>query len=258
MSKRIAFIFFIVIIFSQSIFQSCVNSENLRKIKKDFETVQLVENQSIDVDSLINLIPSYKQICKNINKFCGTFNPNNLLPLENVFLYENSKQTAIVFGMYMADLGYARHFERVQFCMNELNAVQTLAQKLAVGEQEFKEIVPQIEQNLENKDTLYAIIDSLMAKSKNFLSDKERASLNYLFLSGFWLESGYIALNNCQINDDIKQQHLSLLSTILQLLNTLEDKDLISNLKTDLIKIETNKTLDLETINMVREKYILK
>ena len=239
-------------------FISCVNSENYKKLKKEFQSIEYSPN-NYDTDSLFKKIPEYQQICNDINKYCKTFDENSLLKVENVSLYENSKETAIALGMYMADLGLVRHFEKIQLCMDYLDAVKTLSEKLTIGEKEFNKMVSKIEQNIDNQEYMYLIIDSLMNIGKKFLSEKETVGLNTLFLCGFWIETGYIALYNCksdEYKEDIKNSHLLMLVNIIKLLDAIEDNDIFLNLKKDLKKIENNNILSLEEIKIIRGQYI--
>ena len=141
------FIFFLISHLLLSL--SCVNSEEYEKIKKEFRDVEYTNNFE-SFDSIYAQIPNYSEVSKTIAIMHTDFNKDILLPYKSVGLYQSTKQTAFVLGMYIADLGYVRHFERVQLCMDYLEAVNTLAQKLAVGSKEFNSVVPLVEENLNN------------------------------------------------------------------------------------------------------------
>ena len=96
-----------------------------------------------------------------IRSYYGLLNPGGAEK------YFNSKETAVALGMYIADLGYVRHFERVQMCTDYLEAVRTLAGKLAIGEKEFNETVPLIESNLgDSRITSYNVCYTKLLRYK--------------------------------------------------------------------------------------------
>jgi len=224
------------------IVSSCVNSEEYEKMKKEFRDVEYTNNFG-SFDSIYAQIPNYSEVSRTISIMHAEFNEDILLPHESAGLYQSTKQTAFAMGMYIADLGYVRHFERVQFCMDYLEAVNTLAQKLAVGSKEINSVVPLVEENLNNRQELFRITDSLLNAGNIMLASNEKYGISALVLSGLWTESLYIGLaseanNNSEILKDAIEKHFLILAEINKLFDCLQDESSISEIKTHLKSIQ--------------------
>lgn len=236
------YIFTFIIAFYSLISWACVNSEEYEKMKKEFRDVEY-SNDFDGFDSIYAQIPNYSEVSKTIAIMHTDFNKDILLPYKSVGLYQSTKQTAFVLGMYIADLGYVRHFERVQLCMDYLEAVNTLAQKLAVGSKEFNSVVPLVEENLNNRTELFRITDSLLNAGNIMLASNEKYGLSALVLSGLWTESLYLGLvsegnNNSGVIKDAIEKHFLILVEINKLFDCLQDGSSISDIKSQLKNIQ--------------------
>jgi len=241
---------------------SCVNSEEYKKVKEEFRDVEFSGGVK-DFDSIYATIPDYSKISATINKLHLGFSSDNLLDPNMVENYFDSKQTAIALGMYIADLGYVRHFERVQFCRDYLEAVKTLSGKLAIGEKEFSEAVPLIESSLNDREVLFTVIDSLIAKGDILLAENEKFGIGALFLAGFWVETTYLGLSSQQNPDTsfiypILASHFEILEQINDLFLCLNDDSDINDIKTSLKQIENEGICNnelLKDIATIRNRY---
>ncbi len=241
---------------------ACVNSEEYKKLKKDFRDVEY-SGDFETFDSIYSQIPDYKEVSASISEMHSDFTPDILLSYQDASLYGSTKTTAVAVGIYMADLGYVRHFERVQMCMDYLEAVRVLTQKLAVGADEFNSVVPLIEDNLNNRDRLFEITDSLLNAGNIILSDSEKYGISALVLSGLWLETTYLGLMSAdeQLDTNMVEKlngHFKTLIQINKLFDCLSDDSIISELKSSLKDIEKkgpeNQNL-LSDIILIREKF---
>jgi hypothetical protein len=245
------FIFFLISHLLLSL--SCVNSEEYEKIKKEFRDVEYTNNFE-SFDSIYAQIPNYSEVSKTIAIMHTDFNKDILLPYKSVGLYQSTKQTAFVLGMYIADLGYVRHFERVQLCMDYLEAVNTLAQKLAVGSKEFNSVVPLVEENLNNRTELFRITDSLLNAGNIMLASNEKYGISALVLSGLWTESLYIGLVSegtidSEIIKESIEKHFLILLEINKLFDCLQDGSSISEIKTQLKSIQAKGSTSKNLLN---------
>jgi hypothetical protein len=233
-------------------------------MKKEFRDVEFTNNFD-SFDSIYAKIPNYAEVSKSISIMHAGFDSKLLLPYSSAEMYQSSKQTAFAIGMYIADLGYVRHFERVQLCMDYLNAVNILAQKLAVGSKEFNSVVPLIESNLNNRDELFRITDSLLNAGNIMLSSNEKYGISALVLSGLWTESLYLGLasqNNTDnaLLDDALKKHFEILGEINKLFECLQDDSTISEIKIELQEIHKKGPDSQSLLNdiiSIRKKYSL-
>ena len=251
-----------IIIITVILFTSCVNSEDYKKVKEEFRDVEFSGNVK-SFDSIYATIPDYAEISATINKLHLGFNSENLLDPKGADNYFNSKETSLALGMYIADLGYVRHYERVQLCSEYLEAVKTLSGKLAIGEKEFMEAVPSIELNLNDREILFSVIDSLIAKGDLLLAENEKYGIGALFLAGFWIETTYLGLSTNFEQDSafinsILSSHFEILKQVNELFMCLNDDAQITEIRAELQEIE-NKGYDNENvlldISKIRDKY---
>ena len=245
-----------------SVFYSCVNSEEYKKIKEEFRDVEYTGDFE-SFDSIYAQIPDYREVSASISSMHTSFNGEILLPYQDAGLYSSTKVTAVAVGMYIADLGYVRHFERVQFCMDYLESIRVLTQKLAVGADEFNSVVPQVESNLNNRERLFEITDSLLNVGNILLSDSEKYGISALVLSGLWLETTYVGLMHGENLSESElaeklEQHFEILIQINKLFDCLSDDSTIAELKNDFKEIEKNGPESQSLLNdiiLIRDKF---
>jgi hypothetical protein len=258
MTKHFAYF---VMILSSVLIVSCINSEEYKNVKEDFRDTEY-NNQWNSYDSIYKTIPDYKDISNSFSRLHMGFNADILLDLQLADKFADSKENAFGLGMFIADLGYVRHYERVQFCSEYLEAARKIAGKLAIGEKEFNETVPLIESKLNDNDVLFSTIDSLMNAGNVILAGNEKHGISALFLAGFWIETTYIGLSleDDKPTDKSKElmiSHFKILSQINKLFACLDDVQKIDKIKSALLEIEKkgpeNPNL-YEDVVLVREK----
>lgn len=255
--------FVIIIPILLIILNSCVNSEDYKKVKEDFKDVEY-NNQWKSFDSIYATIPDYKEISSTINKQHTKFSSEIILNPKNAEKYFDSKETAVALGMYIADLGYVRQFERVQLCADYLEAVRILSGKLAIGEKEFNQTVPLIESSLGDRDVLFSAVDSLMDVGSLMLSGSEKYGISALLLGGFWIEITHIGLHsdqadNQELSQEILISHFKILHQINELFKCLDDEGEIKLIKSQLKELEKKgpENVNLtEDINLIRKQFI--
>jgi len=260
--SKIRYFCLIVLISLVGLHISCINSEEYKKIKEEFRDVEY--NDDFETfDSIYASIPDYSEVSSELSSIHAEFNPVVLLPYQSAGLYTSSKNTAVAIGMYIADLGYVRHFERVQYCMDYLDALRILIQKMAISSDDFNKMVPEFESNINNKDRLFEITDSLMSSGNILLSDNEMYGISALVLAGLWTETTYLGLLNYDeidmVNANVKlMAHFEILKQINKLFDCLSDDSVISELKADLKDVEKkgpeSQSL-LDDIVLIRNKF---
>lgn len=241
---------------------SCSDAIHYKQVSDDFSNLESTADKA-EIDSLLNCIPKYSEICKNMRLNNVGFNQDLILDYRTAELYQNSKETSLAMGMFVADLGYARYFEKVQVCTDILDATQIIAGKLAVGEDIFAEYVPIIEENLNDEQVIFATIDSLLNTNSIVPAENEKYGISALFICGFWIETSHLGLSQdtreYDSNDIALEGHFGILHQINELLAQMSDNDIIQELKTEMKDIEsagiTSKSL-ADDIERTRAKYI--
>jgi len=239
MTKQFAFF---LVILTSFLIASCINSEEYKNVKEDFRDTDY-NNQWKSYDSIYKTIPDYDEISSTFSKLHKGFNPEILLDLTLADKFVDSKENAFGLGMFIADLGYARHYERVQYCSEYLDVTRKIAGKLAIGEKEFNETVPLIESKLSDNELLFSVIDSLMNTGNVILAGNEKNGISALFLAGFWVETTYIGLSLedgelSEISKAAMESHFKILSQINKLFACIGDNQKIDKLKSKLTELE--------------------
>lgn len=243
---------------------SCINSEEYKKLKEEFRDVEYSDDFET-FDSIYATIPDYSLVSSQINSMQIEFESESLLNYQSAGLYSSSKSTAFAIGMYIADLGYVRHFERVQLCMDYLDALRILVQKMAIDSDDFNRMIPEFEKNINNKSRLFEITDSLIVSGNVLLSDNEMYGISALILAGLWTETTYLGISQSKVlqNDENIEQfhaHFEILKQINKLFDCLSDDSVISDLKKDLKDIE-KKGPDSQSLSsdiiLIRDKFSL-
>lgn len=243
-------------------FSSCNNGIHYKQVNEDFSNVESTADKS-HIDSILNQLPKYSEICKNIRLNELKFDKDLLLDVRTADLYQNSKEIAMAMGMLVADLGYARYFERVQVCTDILDATKLMAEKLAVDNDIFSEYVPKVEENLNDEQVIFATIDSLLDTNTIVPSENEKYGITAMFICGFWIETTHLGLaqdsDSDEENANSLENHFHVLHSINELLSQLSDGDIIASLKSDFSGIESrgahSQTL-VGDIEAVRNKII--
>lgn len=251
----------ILLLFSLA-FSSCSNGIHYKQVNEDFSNVESTADKS-HIDSILNQLPKYSEICKNIRLNKVKFDNDLLLDVRTADLYQNSKETAMAMGMLVADLGYARYFERVQVCTDILDATKMMAEKLAVDNDIFEEYVPKVEENLNDEQVIFATIDSLLDTNTIVPAENEKYGITAMFICGFWVETTHLGLaqesESSEANENSLENHFNVLHSINELLSQLSDGDIIASLKSDFSSIESrgahSQTLASD-IEAVRNKII--
>lgn len=222
---------------------SCSNGLQYKQVNEDFSNVESTADKS-HIDSILNQLPKYSEICSNMRHNKTKFDESQLMDVMSVELYQNSKETAVAMGMFVADLGYARYFESVQICTDILDATKVLTEKLAVESDVFSEYVPQVEENLNDEQVIFSIVDSLLNTDAVVPTETEKYGISAMFICGFWLETTHLGLaQETEQNDEninSIESHFAVLHQINQLLAQLSDGDIISSLKSDFKMLENN------------------
>ena len=79
-------------------FSSCSNGIHYKQVNEDFSNVESTADKS-HIDSILNQLPKYSDICKNIRLNNVKFDKDLLLDVRTADLYQNSKETAMAMGM---------------------------------------------------------------------------------------------------------------------------------------------------------------
>lgn len=252
------------IVFLLFCFTSCNNAEDYLKVRSDLSEVSFTTDVNINLDSIYKQIPDYSHVVQNISKTNHSFDDTDLINPENASKYVNSKQVSLMYGMYSANLVYVRHFERVQLCMDYMDAVRILAERLAVSTSDFNNLVPELESSLYDNKRFFHITDSILNEGQKWFSEPQLISITSLFWAGLWLEALFLGIRDVNLKcDTVKEtiyQHFEILSLINKILSSIDDGGGLINELTNEMSLLENKGYENEHLKeelvKLRKKYI--
>lgn len=146
------------------------------------------------------------------------FNPDLLLPLEKIPIYEEAGHVAMLLGALGVDLSYCKLFERLQESAACFAQIEQLADKVGLPAEIFERPSDILEQYLSQPDSLTAMIEQVYRDVHQYFKDNDQESLASLSLLGGWLEAMFIGIRIYQdyemleMSDRILQQKYALVS----------------------------------------------
>ncbi len=251
--KRIYIIPLIVCLFIACNNNKQNNEDNINNdYELDLNSEEISKEQSIK--KVFFNIPSPIVLINTLLESEHTFNSDLLNNTNNVNEYNSSVKMAINFGVYGADLCYCRTYEQIQETINYLATIRILADNLQIPEQAGTNTMDRIENNLQNKDSVFFIINDAYAAANSYFKEIERDEMAAYILVGGWVESMFLAINiaaetnNKDIINRIAEEKFSLENLMLILNDYYNNdiiKDIIPNLK-ELTKVYNNVEITYE------------
>lgn len=227
MTKSFYTISLLILIF---ILASC----NQTKTSKDDIENNIDKELEIDDELAVDLnkakqvfyaLPSPIETAMLIKRAGTDYNAQLLNPTSNSSNYTTSRDKALNFGVYGADLSYTSLFSQTQASIQYMVISKKLADDLGILDYVEASFIKRLEKNINNRDSSMSIITEGFVNSSSYLKEAGRPEIAALIITGGWIEGLYIATrlakdspNNNELIDRIIDQKLSL-ATLLQLLN---------------------------------------
>ncbi|MEQ9402256.1 MAG: hypothetical protein RIM99_01615 [Cyclobacteriaceae bacterium] len=105
----------------------------------------------------------------------------------------DTEKAALNLGVYAADIAYLSSYEKSEEALDYMGECQKLAAPVGIADALDYGMVARFESNMENKDSLTAIINEVMEKSGDRLSQLDQLNSAALMLAGSWIEGIYIS-----------------------------------------------------------------
>ncbi len=161
-------------------------------------------------------IPSPIETTTLLKAAGAKYNANILNPIENASKYESVASKAMNLGIYGSDLSFTSIFDQTQESMLYLRCTNKLASGLGISGAFDESTTSRIEANMQNRDSLLAIISDSYWNADAYLKDNGQPGVSALIVAGGWMEGLYIAVKianatkNQGIITRIGEQKLSL------------------------------------------------
>ncbi len=115
---------------------------------------------------------------------------------ENQQAYTESSKKALNLGVYIADLSYAAAYQDVESTIELYRVVRALGSDLNIDEIMNEKMMKQVEDNLQNKDSLAMIAGRSYFRAVDYLEENEMQAKLALLSVGGWIEGLYISINS--------------------------------------------------------------
>lgn len=179
--------------------------------------------------------------------------------------YITHRDKVLNLGVYATDLCYATTYMMKQATMNYLEASKILIDDLGISTTFSMEYAERIEKNMDDRDSLIAIVSESFGDTWNYLVQNEQDVLARLVVCGSWIEGMYIttkvadrALDNTEILSILAKQKKSLneLVTLLEPVKDVEEVESIYNGLSDLKDVyeDVGDALTVEQMEIISAK----
>ena len=184
-----------------------------------------------------------------------SLDPTIINSLDKIESYQTSKaKSALNLGVYATDIGYLASYQKSELALDYMGECQKLAAPVGVSGAIDYGMIARFETNMENKDSSVAIINEVMQKSGERLSELEELSSAALLLAGSWIEGVYISSTIVNTYPDdlpeasrmlilgplvkiIMDQKVSL-DDLLQVMNDVPESEEVNNIISELEKVK--------------------
>lgn len=213
------------------------------------------EQVAADVSKVLKDLPPPSEVPYLLMNAGAEFDASLINSLENMESYQSSEtKAALNLGVYATDIGYLASYEKSEMALDYMGECQKLAAPVGVAEAIDYGMISRFESNMENKDSLAVIINEVMEKSGERLSELEELNSAALLLAGSWIEGVYIStsiVNNYP--DDLPEESRTLileplvkivmdqktsLNDLLQVMNDVPETEDVISMKAELEKVK--------------------
>ncbi|MEM0996630.1 MAG: hypothetical protein AAGN35_06110 [Bacteroidota bacterium] len=157
------------------------------------QTTPPTNDPATERSAILHSVPSPVQMAFYLLNSKAPYNEQLPNPTNNLDKYSNSFSQAINLGIYQADLGYLIAHGQTQQALNYLENVKTLGDKLGILNSFEKEMIERAEDNLDDRDSLFAITTDAFKDAEIYLNENARPEIADVIVIGGWLESTYLA-----------------------------------------------------------------
>lgn len=149
--------------------------------------------KDVKAQNVFYSIPSPIETTTLLKAAGAKYNAKILNPIENAGKYETVAAKALNLGVYGSDLSFTSIFDQTQESMLYLRCTNKLASGLGISGAFDETTTSRIEANMQNRDSLLAIISDSYWNADAYLKDNGQPGVSALIVAGGWIEGLYIA-----------------------------------------------------------------
>ena len=225
------------------LFSGCNNTQKKQDIGIP-ETPDLEPREDLVQDLSGYPLPTSYDITKHIYQAGATYQVSLANGPEKASEYITQRDKVLNLGVYAADLCYATTYMMKQGTMNYLEASKILIEDLGISTTFNITYAERIEKNIDNRDSLIAVVTESFDDTWNYLVENEQDVLARLVVCGSWIEGVYItthvalkSVDNSSFLEALAKQKNSL-NELVGLLVTVKDVEEVADIYTSLVEVQ--------------------
>ncbi len=122
------------------------------------------------------------------------YDPTIPASIEEITLYTDPEQIAIMLGIYGVDLTYMKMLGQTIPASQYYKSIETLSEKIGLPETIYNHSAMQLERYFNNEDSLSSVIDHIHRETNHYFKQNNQDNLAELSLAGGWVEAMYIGV----------------------------------------------------------------
>jgi hypothetical protein len=216
------------------------------------------------IEEVVYNIPSPAELPYMLEATGADFNGSFVNSKEYVDKYKSTfDKAALNLGIYAGDIGYLSSYSQTQDALEYLQAAKELADYLGVVEAVDEVVLQRFEENIDQRDSLYTIINNAIDNVDKYLVTEQRNRVAALVTTGSFIEGLYLSTELVRtypkdlLPDDTRNLILTpvikiifdqekSLNELIRLVSSVEQDELIGTIRTGLEELKAN----FEAINM--------
>jgi len=247
----------IVMLMSIGIFFSCGGNKDASGDESaEFDAAK--ESLKENIEGVIVNIPSPAELPYLLQATGADFNASLINSRESADKYMSTfDKAAMNLGIYAADVGYLSSYEQTQEALDYLQVAKQLADHLGVVDAVDQVVMERFEENIDEKDSLYKIINGAINNVDQYLKTEARNRVAALVTTGSFVEGLYVSTELVRtypkdlLPDDARNLILTpviqiilnqeeSVGELIKLIESLPEDELTTKIIADLISLQAN------------------
>jgi len=247
----------IIMLFTIGLFISCGGgTEQVEDESGDFDAAK--ESLKKNIEGVIYNIPSPAELPYLLQATGADFNTSLINSKESADRYMSTfDKAAMNLGIYAADIGYLSSYEQTQEALDYLHIAKQLADHLGVVDAVDQVVMERFESNIDEKDSLYKIINGAINNVDEYLKTEARNRVAALVTTGSFIEGLYVSTELVRtypkdlLPDDARNLILTpviniiltqekSVAELIKLIDSLPTDELTIKIKEDLVSLQGN------------------
>jgi hypothetical protein len=241
--KRRHFYLGIVALAGSSMMVSCGGGEEEQEVNEITieDTTATIETNGLEVEYAV---PTPNELFEIVKLQGGEQKVGLVNPLENRDNYVETKEKALNFGVYSADLAYMSCFGVGTEFLMYMKTIEEMGDELGIAGAFDEDLMERIENNEGDSDSLFEISNETYYDSYLYLEENDKGVELSLIMGAGYIESLYIICNlvdgysdDDPIIEKIGDQKL-VLENLMEFISTYQDDPGVQELTNDLLSLQ--------------------